>query len=251
MNELTTLQNNKFELCPFTKELKDTIAEEMEGLGGTFHFQAIKVPSGGSLAFEVPGEDEDNPDVVKELKGVIVFHHNANSRWEKAFDGTEQSPLCSSNDGKTAMDFNGDYKDCDSCPYNQYGSGADGVGKACKNTLRVYMMLSGSAFPMALILPPTSIKSYRGYIQTLMAKGKKSSSILTSVTLKKETSKAGIVYSCCVFKNLGDLSAEEKTLMTEAKEALKNFVTLTPSKPSEASDVVEAPKDDDSQYVPF
>ena len=41
-------------------------AEDLEGITPTF--EHIKIPAGGGLAFEVPGEDFDSPDMVKEFK---------------------------------------------------------------------------------------------------------------------------------------------------------------------------------------
>ena len=59
-------------------DLKDIIAEEMDGLGAV-PFDIIKIPSGGGLSFEVPGENEDTPTVATELVGIIVDHHPVNA----------------------------------------------------------------------------------------------------------------------------------------------------------------------------
>ena len=37
------------------------IREELDGLG-SIPFDVVKIPSGGGVAFEVPGDDPDNPD---------------------------------------------------------------------------------------------------------------------------------------------------------------------------------------------
>ena len=49
------------------------LQEEMAGLNVSF--DRIKVPSGGGLAFEVPGENPDEPDLQKEFRAVILYHH--------------------------------------------------------------------------------------------------------------------------------------------------------------------------------
>ena len=46
----------------------------------------MKIPSGGQLQFELPGEDPDNPDYTKYLEGVIVYSHNANAYWPDGED---------------------------------------------------------------------------------------------------------------------------------------------------------------------
>ncbi len=50
--------------------LGDFFADELDGL--TPSFERIKIPAGGGLAFEVPGNDPESPDSVKEFKAVIT-----------------------------------------------------------------------------------------------------------------------------------------------------------------------------------
>lgn len=49
-------------------------AEDLAGLQLTF--DRIKIPAGGSTAFEIPG-DNDETELVKDVKGVILLHHPA------------------------------------------------------------------------------------------------------------------------------------------------------------------------------
>ena len=55
------------------------LADDMDGL--QLSFQRAKIPGGGVLQFELPGEDPENPDYVQTLEGVILFNHSANSYW--------------------------------------------------------------------------------------------------------------------------------------------------------------------------
>ena len=61
--------------------LGEVFAEELDGL--TPSFERIKIPAGGGLAFEVPGDDPDSPDSVKEFKAVILYHHPINCYYEE------------------------------------------------------------------------------------------------------------------------------------------------------------------------
>ena len=45
----------------------------MEGL--TLSFPKVKIPAGGSLQFELPTGDPENPEYTRFLQGVILFHH--------------------------------------------------------------------------------------------------------------------------------------------------------------------------------
>ena len=53
-NEVATTEKN-FNLVTLTGELKEAVAEELDGLG-TLPFERAKIPSGGGLAFELPGD---------------------------------------------------------------------------------------------------------------------------------------------------------------------------------------------------
>lgn len=67
-----TKQDNSFsKLLDFN--MAGMIAEELDGLD--MSFERIKIPSAGSTVFEVPGEDPNEPDMVKEFSAVMLFHH--------------------------------------------------------------------------------------------------------------------------------------------------------------------------------
>ena len=57
-NELAAA--GSFDLQTISGDLAQAIAEEMDGLG-PLPFDRVKIPSGGGLAFEIPGEDDDEP----------------------------------------------------------------------------------------------------------------------------------------------------------------------------------------------
>ena len=93
----------------------DAIAQELEGLD--LSFERIKIPSGGSTMFEVPGENDDT-DSVKEFSAVILYHHTLNTYYKSKYTGGNAPPDCSSIDG-----VNGDGSPgglCKECPLNQW-----------------------------------------------------------------------------------------------------------------------------------
>ena len=119
-NALTAVQS--FALAPISSEVTDLIKEELDGLG-QIPFDTVKIPAGGSVTFELSGDDPDNPEVVQTLTGVIVHHHAVNSYWPGEFDGSNNVPDCSSADGKQGLDIKtGEVRDCSTCPFNQFGS---------------------------------------------------------------------------------------------------------------------------------
>lgn len=183
------------------------VAEEMDGL--TIEFDRVRIPSGGGLAFEVPGDDPDNPDTVKEIVGVIVDHHPINAYWAEKYSGANNPPDCSSMDGKTGETRSGEKRPCNSCPNNAWGSDTDGVGKACKNMHRIYILREGDVFPLLLTLPPTSLKNFANYLaKRVITKGKRSHEVVTKIALKRATSRTGITYSQASFALAGILAPE-------------------------------------------
>lgn len=210
-----------FDLQTLTGDFAEAIAEEMDGLG-SIPFDRVKIPSGGGLAFEVPGEDEESPDMVKELVGVILHHHPINAYWIEKFSGGNEAPDCSSVNGKTGVwRETGEIKSCADCPYNKFAP--DGSGKACKNIHRVYFLREGNPVPLIISLPPTSLKFMRDYIgKRILLKGMRSYDAITKIALKKEKSSGGIDYSRAVFTFVDKLSEEQRAATKAMAESLKN-----------------------------
>lgn len=209
-----------FNLITLTGDLAEAVAEEMDGLGN-LPFDRVKIPSGGSLAFELPGEDEDDTESTTELVGVILDHNPVNAYWASKFAGGNEPPSCSSYDGKQGIDAEtGEIKDCASCPYNQFGS--DNAGKACKNIHRVFILREGNPVPLVLSLPPTSLKYMRDYIgKRVLLKGYRCWQVLTKITLKKEKSKDGITYSRAAFAFIDKLTPEQEKQTAAMRDMVK------------------------------
>jgi len=121
------LTNNQDKFIIPTEE-NEIPMEELDGFN--LSFDKIKIPAGGTTAFEVPSDDPDNPDIVKELKVIIVDQYAVNAYYKDAYDGTEVAPDCFSNDGHKGINQYGEICNCDTCPNNRYGSAIDGLGKA-------------------------------------------------------------------------------------------------------------------------
>lgn len=213
-NELAVVQ--EFNLVTLSGDIAEAIAEEMDGLGA-IPFDRVKIPSGGGLAFEVPGEDEENPETAQELVGVILFHHPVNAYWKDKFSGSSEQPDCSSMDGKQgAIHETGEAVNCADCPHNRFGSGENGIGKACKNVHRVYILQEDNPVPLILSLPPTSLRHMRDYIgKRILLKGMRCYDAVTKISLKKERNAAGIAYSRAVFAFAGKLPDDKREAAAE------------------------------------
>lgn len=245
-NEVATTEQ-KFDLVTISGELAEAIAEEMDGLG-SIPFEKVKIPSGGGLAFELPGEDEDTPTMATELVGVILDHHPVNAYWENKYSGGNEQPDCSSFDGKQGVDREtGEIKNCANCPHNQFGS--DGAGKACKNIHRCYILQEGSPVPLILALPPTSLRFLRDYIgKKILLKGMRCWDCITKITLKKEKSTDGIQYSRAAFAFAGKLTEEQSAQAKAMAETIKATTRTVPMVDDADYNTAEAPTVDSSEF---
>ena len=194
------------------------MAEELDGLDGGF--ERIKIPSAGSTVFEVPGEDPNEPDSVKEFSAVILYHHPLHAYYINKYTGGNQPPDCGSFDGITGEGNPGG--NCAKCQYNQFGSGENG-SKACKNRRRIYVLREGEIFPLLLSLPTGSLKEFSRYIKRLLSKGKKSNSVVTKFSLKKAVNSGGIAYSQAQFTIDRQLTNEEFALINKLSEQVKTY----------------------------
>lgn len=194
--------------------------EEMDGL--QFSFTHVKIPSGGGLGFEVPGDDVDEPDIVKEIEGVLVHHHPVNAYWAEAYSGGNEPPDCSSMDGKIGIGAPGG--DCKTCPMNEWGSGRDGVGKACQNRRRVYILRKNEMFPILISLPPTSLSNFSNFIsRAILQKALRSYHVVSKVKLKKAANKDGIEYSQAAWGVVGKLDDKTIPEMRDYSNAVKDL----------------------------
>lgn len=220
-NEITTTNNTGF-LALKDFNLGDALSEELAGLN--VNFDRIKIPSGGGTVFEIPGDDPDEPETVKEFSAVILHQHALNAYYKDEYTGGSNPPDCGSLDGFVGEGTPGGQ--CRNCPLNQYGSGKNGA-KACKNRRRLYLLREGDVFPMMLSLPTGSLKGFTRYLTRVVARYGSSNAVVTRFALKKASSTAGISYSQAQFSVDRPLTKDEYALisaMTEQVKALSQTV---------------------------
>lgn len=214
-----------------TESMND-MTEDLAGLELTF--DRIKIPSGGSTAFEIPSENDDT-EMVKDITGVILLHHPAYAYYTEKYAGGSNPPDCGSFDGINGNGNPGGL--CASCPMNQFGSG-EGQAKACKNRRMLYILMEGEMFPMVLSLPTGSLKEFTKYLKRQLSKGRKLNQVVTKISLKKATSGSGIAFSQAVFSFDRVLTAEEKAALAPLTESVKNCAAnLTTAALVDADDV--------------
>ena len=218
----------------------DFLAEAMNAdcAGLDFKSDRIKIPSGGMTAFEVPSEDGEGSDLVKEIEAVILYSHPANSYYTEAYKGGSNPPDCGSFDGITRTGTPGGI--CKNCPFNQFGSG-EGKSKACKNRRMLYLLRENEIFPLTLNLPTGSLKGFTKYVQTLLARGKRPNQVVTKISLRKAASASGIDFSQAVFKVVRSLDAAEQKNIDAMADQMKDYASgLTTAAMAEDTPFVDA-----------
>lgn len=204
----------------FTQE---ELAEDMEGL--QMSFPRIKIPAGGTLQFEIPSDDPENPDYAKTLVGVILSNHPNNAYWPEGSEYDDSAtPLCSSADGKQGIGEPGG--SCASCALNQFGSAAEGNGKACKNMRVLYLLRSGEFMPLQVTLPPTSLKPFREFMnQSFLLRRRATYGSVVQIGLKKMNNGKDD-YSVATFRRLYDFSGEELAQIRQFADGFKEQIRM-------------------------
>lgn len=200
--------------------LAEVMSTELAGMDITF--DRISIPAAGGQAFEVPGELPGETDMVKDFTGVILFHHPLFGYYRDKYTGGKNAPDCASYDGIVGVGNPGGV--CATCPLNQFGSGENG-GKACKGKRRLYILREGELIPIILTLPIGSMKAFSVYIKQLLAKGKKSTGVVTKFSLTKATNAGGVAYSQAQFKVIRLLSDAELPFIEKMAEQVKAYAT--------------------------
>lgn len=203
----------------------EDLADDMDGLQLTM--QRVKIPGGGNLQFEIRSDDPDNPDYERKLVGVILYHHLAKAYWPEGSEYDDNvPPFCQSFDGKQGYGEPGGV--CAACAFNQFGSTANGSGKACKNMRQIYLLRSGEYLPLQLSLPPTSLRPFNDFMNlAFVARRRPSYSAIVEIGLKRAES-GGYTYSVATFRKVRDLEGEGlaavKSYAANFKEQVKSLL---------------------------
>lgn len=193
----------------------EDFAEDFDGL--QLNFMRVKIPAGGHLQFEFPGDDPEHPSYDAVIEGVIIYNHQAGAYWPEGSEYDDNvSPLCSSVDGKVGIGTPGGA--CALCELNKFGS--DGKGKACKNMRQLYVLRSGEYMPILVSLPPTSIRPFTEFMNlSFVSRHRPTWSSVIQIGLKRIDNGSN-VYSVATFKKLYDFSGEQ---LAQVKQYANNF----------------------------
>lgn len=193
-------------------EIEDIGEIIQENLGGEqFDIQSlnkIKVPSGGSKTWTIQTSKGEMD--TQAINGVCVYNKVVRVYYSKAFGegNTNAPPDCFSKDGLMGIGNPGG--PCINCPYSKFGSSPDGKKTACPSRRLMFFLMEESMLPSVLSVPPSGLKDAKKYLLNLSSEGKRVTSVVTQLTLRKEKSSGGIDYSAIEFKELGPVADPQK-----------------------------------------
>lgn len=212
---------------------------------GTFPFMSIKgkrfaVVRNKEETIIMRPDDEDTP--ANAIEVVIV---NSATSYAKVFyatgytEGSKEKPTCFSNDGKAPDPQSTDpqAKKCMTCPHNAWGSGSNGKGKACSDSLRLAIAKADELNdPMLLRVPPASLKAAVEYAASLARKGAPIEGVITKIKFDPAEATPRLI-----FTGVGFLS---ESAYHESQEVSKSAIVqqIIGASPVAMHDALPAPK---------
>lgn len=248
--ELAVIEKENFVALSMDDDLREAMGA-MKGTGEEMQSSdliRVKTPSGGGTSWEVDGptgvEHED------EIKGILVAVQIRGVLWPSDEMQDNAKPVLVSHDLVTAEQI-GDIPDemIDSLephrigdtntfrwkdlPYNEFGSGKNGIGKRCKEQRVLFILREGDMFPLVVTAQPGSLKAVRKFLIHLPQAAKVPYwRCIVSLSLKCEKNKSGINYSQIDPKLIGTISREDGAVV-------KKEITDTLTKIEREIDVAE------------
>jgi hypothetical protein len=171
-------------------------------------FAHIKVPAGGAIRWQL--ESSDNFAVLDLIEGVILSTSRRRAYWSNP-NPSQNPPDCTSADMFFGNGSPGG--DCLNCPFNTFGSAANGHGKACREARVFFVLRPGKLLPDILVAPPASLRAAKRYLVDLGQRQLPYWMVVTSFGLERATNRDGTAYSRILIKSVGTLDANASVLI--------------------------------------
>ena len=156
-----------------------TINDLRAQLAAKFQEQRNFMPASASTKIKpVPGKGFTLPDgkIIPSIEAVILDIRYLHRLYPPYKPGNIESPFCWAV-GKDAKNMAPDEKSskpahdkCEGCPHDEWGSGNNGIGKRCKNDIRLALLQPDAdedAPIFTLELPPASNTSFTNTLKKL------------------------------------------------------------------------------------
>jgi hypothetical protein len=165
-------------------------------------------------------DDDETP--ANAIEVVLV---NTAPTFSKVFyaagytEGSKDKPTCYSNDGVAPAADAAEKQSakCMSCEHNAWGTGTNGKGKACSDSLRLAISFPDSINdPILLRVPPASLKAVTEYAAFLSRKGAPMEGLVTKIKFDSEEATPKLQFSAVRYLS----EAQYKEVMEVAKAGI-------------------------------
>jgi len=231
-------------LADLERQLSEALCQQAGGGAAAITFMSAK---SGMLNIE------GNPVAGNKLDIIIVDAMTTNTYYAEAYDSDNiTAPTCSAfgrNAGALVpldVSTTKQADACEGCPQNEWGSGAKGKGKACKNGLVIVFgladaVLNGSPNLFALRLPVTSVKNFTQYSTMLAISGLNTMRVRTELSVKPDPKTQFKINFALVEKLPSQLKLMQDILAMFNKSSVELPKMLTPSAPEDEDEAPVAP----------
>lgn len=191
-----------------------------------FDLERVRVPTGGSLFWQIPSVETGEVEAVKTFDGVIIGWRDTKTYWAAAFgDGASGPPDCTSDDGLLGKGIPGGA--CAKCPFNEFGSKPSDRphpsgkgGKACRDQRLLFVLREGAMMPTLVSVPASAIKVIKKYFLGLASRSAVYSHVVTRFFLVPDKSSGGIDYALAQFAQLEKLAPEQIAAVQSYADAI-------------------------------
>lgn len=200
----------------------------------------VKMPMGGSLLWSY--EQNGNEETTQAITGILVYFCKRGVLWGTEDTAAGAPPVLESHDLITATQkgemppemaeklepYRIDEKtfhwaEESGMPYNQWGTGKKGYGKACKEQRVLFLLRENEPFPLYVTVQPGSLKTVVTFLKKLPVPHWRA---IVELRLQKATSKGGDYFSQIVPRLVGTLSKEDGLVVKELyTEPLRGVAT--------------------------
>lgn len=216
----------------------------------------VKTPAGGGTTWEI--DNQGNVETTNEIVGVLVAIGKRGVLWPFDEIGTDP-PVLVTNDLVTGYRVGDKLGNVEPAALERYRigdrrydwaalsegpefgpkSGKGGVGKRVKESRTIAILRDGDVWPMLISIGPGSLGEFLPFLKKLPCFHYEA---VVGLRLKKEKSKAGVIYSQIVPRLAGQLTEEQGAFVrsTYTDPLKKMFSAIPNGATAAAADTVDA-----------
>lgn len=224
----------QFEVLAPGNNVGDVLTQNLGGQQlSQFDLERIGVAAQGMPYFVAKHADE--VEQVKEFDAILLLQSASRAFWHKSFEesGGGSLPDCKSEDLRMGMgtpdgpDMAVSQHACATCPHNQWGSGKNGIGKRCAETLALFVLRADKAhrkLPSVILIKPGSLRGIRDYMVAISADGFGYDGLVHHFSVVPDTSKTGVKYGRVKITRVAPIEFEVQAQVRSFANAIRPLI---------------------------